>query len=158
MTPAEKIKKAHIERYDHGGGRMWFEDEKGSRHLIADFYGDGGEMREHILGLMGRTLGTKFTGPAGYSSATCEHCGSKFLDHSADDLSCPIGTALRATAETAGETIFNKDITIIGSAAETRTEWACGSSKHLDMVTGNTGPTCRICGEPRATENRGGVK
>jgi len=28
--------------------------------------------------------------------------------------------ALRSTAETAGETIFNKDITIIGSAAETK--------------------------------------
>lgn len=53
MTIAEKIKKAHIERYEHGGGRMWYEDEKGSRHLIADFYGDG-EAREYILGLMGR--------------------------------------------------------------------------------------------------------
>lgn len=54
MTPEEKIQKAHIERYDHGGGRMWWEDEKGSKHLIADFYGDGDEMREHILALLGR--------------------------------------------------------------------------------------------------------
>jgi len=30
--------------------------------------------------------------------------------------------ALRSTAETGGETIFNKDITIIGSAAETKGE------------------------------------
>jgi hypothetical protein len=32
---------------------------------------------------------TKFTGPAGYRSAICEHCGRMFMDHSEDDLSCP---------------------------------------------------------------------
>lgn len=33
--------------------------------------------------------------------------------------------------------------------------WTCASAKHLDMVTGNTGTMCRVCGEPHyATENR----
>src|ERR1700691_5682058 len=32
---------------------------------------------------------TKFTGPAGYRSAICEHCGRQFMDHSEEDLSCP---------------------------------------------------------------------
>jgi hypothetical protein len=53
MTPEEKIKLAKVTRYDHGGGRMWWEDDKGSRHLIADFYGEGDEMREYILALLG---------------------------------------------------------------------------------------------------------
>lgn len=55
MTVEEQIKRAKVTRYDHGGGRMWFEDEKGTRHLIADFYGDG-EYREHILMLLGHSL------------------------------------------------------------------------------------------------------
>lgn len=25
--------------YDHGGSRIWFEDEKGNRELVADTYG-----------------------------------------------------------------------------------------------------------------------
>jgi hypothetical protein len=31
-------------------------------------------------------------------------------------------------------------------------EWTCGNSKHADLVIGNVGPTCRVCGEPRAVE------
>lgn len=61
MSASEHIKKAQIIRYDHGGGRMYYEDEKGSRHLIADFYGDG-DYREYILMLLGRAGDTSDEG------------------------------------------------------------------------------------------------
>lgn len=50
MTPEEQIKRAKITRYEHGGGRMWYEDGN-HRHLIADFYDEA--TREHILALLG---------------------------------------------------------------------------------------------------------
>jgi hypothetical protein len=53
MSAAEDIKKAKVIRYEHGGGRMYYEDEKGARHLIADFYGNG-DYREFILAALGR--------------------------------------------------------------------------------------------------------
>lgn len=38
------------------------------------------------------------------------------------------------------------------SAPSKKMTWTCGSSKHVDMITDNTGTTCRVCGGPRATD------
>lgn len=55
MTPAEKIAAAEIHRYEHGGGRMFWTDKLGVRHLIIDLYDDeDAAMREYVLGLLGR--------------------------------------------------------------------------------------------------------
>lgn len=54
IDAADHIQRAKITRYDHGGGRMWFEGKDGTRHLIADFYGSG-EYREYILSMLGHT-------------------------------------------------------------------------------------------------------
>jgi hypothetical protein len=50
LSPEEQIKRAKITRYEHGGGRMYYEDGA-HRHLIADFYDEA--TREYILGLLG---------------------------------------------------------------------------------------------------------
>jgi hypothetical protein len=33
--------KTKINRYDHGDGRVWLEDENGVRDLVVDIYGGG---------------------------------------------------------------------------------------------------------------------
>lgn len=54
-TPAEKIAAAKLNRYEHGGARLYWTDPQGARHLIIDLYDDEkAEMREYILGLLGR--------------------------------------------------------------------------------------------------------
>ena len=39
-TKLYNIKNLHINNYNHGGARIFFEDEKGNRHLICDSYAD----------------------------------------------------------------------------------------------------------------------
>lgn len=47
-----RLKAAKISRYDHGGARVYYEDEQGNRDLIMDIYGEG-HYRDLILGLIG---------------------------------------------------------------------------------------------------------
>jgi hypothetical protein len=35
-----KTENIRVADYSHGGARVYFEDEKGKRQLIIDFYGD----------------------------------------------------------------------------------------------------------------------
>ena len=63
LTPEqvyEHIRHATVNAYDHGGARMYFEDVKGSRHLIADLYGDG-PYRDFILSVLKRSFETPAT-------------------------------------------------------------------------------------------------
>ena len=54
-----------------------------------NFPGVGGLKASHWMPAQTAPDGTKFTGPAGYKSALCEHCGRQFQDHSEDGLLCP---------------------------------------------------------------------
>lgn len=40
--------KAKINRYDHGGARIWIEDSDGKRDLVVDIY-EPEERREKII-------------------------------------------------------------------------------------------------------------
>ena len=46
-----RIGAAKLIEYDHGGGRLYFEDSNGRRDLIADFYGEG-HYRDFIMTLL----------------------------------------------------------------------------------------------------------
>jgi len=47
----ERLKAAKLNEYEHGGGRLYFEDASGGRDLIADFYGEG-HYRDFIMRLI----------------------------------------------------------------------------------------------------------
>lgn len=54
LSPEEtiaRIRKAKLVEYDHGGGRLYFEEPGGGRDLIADFYGEG-HYRDFIMTLL----------------------------------------------------------------------------------------------------------
>ena len=54
LTPeqtAERIGQAKLVEYEHGGGRLYFEEPNGTRDLIADFYGEG-HYRDFIMTLL----------------------------------------------------------------------------------------------------------
>lgn len=46
-----RIGNAKLIEYDHGGGRLYFEEPGGGRDLIADFYGEG-HYRDFIMSLL----------------------------------------------------------------------------------------------------------
>jgi hypothetical protein len=85
-------------------------------------------------------------------SGTAEYV---YLNHLGDPNNT---TPMRNAAKVLGAPALEAYDRLARLTAETFGEhgWTCASSKHLDMVTGNTGPTCKVCGEPHYTENRGG--
>lgn len=46
-TPAERFKDAKVIRYEHGGGRVYVDEEGGGRELIADLYRE--DMRDFVI-------------------------------------------------------------------------------------------------------------
>lgn len=46
-----RLLAAKIVQYEHGGARVYYEDESGKRDLIMDLYGEG-HYRDLILGLI----------------------------------------------------------------------------------------------------------
>ena len=75
-------------------------------------------------------------------------CGSTFTLITGD----PIDNHIVFCPYCGGEVIYER--TAIDSASSDFAEWTCASVKHLDMVTGNTGSTCRVCGQPHYALNR----
>jgi hypothetical protein len=46
-TPAERFAEAKVIRYEHGGGRVYVDEEGGGRELIADLYRE--DMRDFVV-------------------------------------------------------------------------------------------------------------
>lgn len=46
-TPAERFRDAKVIRYDHGGGRVYVDEEGSGRELIADLYRE--DMRDFVI-------------------------------------------------------------------------------------------------------------
>lgn len=52
----QMFRDAIIQRYDHGGGRVFWEGQDGRRRLLLDLYGtddDTGAIREYVLNKLG---------------------------------------------------------------------------------------------------------
>jgi hypothetical protein len=47
----KRIGAATLIEYDHGGGRLYFQEPGGGRDLIVDFYGEG-HYRDFIMTLL----------------------------------------------------------------------------------------------------------
>ena len=61
---ADRIRRATLIEYDHGGGRLYFVEPNGTRDLIADFYGEG-HYRDFIMTLL-RTAAEPVEKPASW--------------------------------------------------------------------------------------------
>ena len=52
----QMFREATVRRYDHGGGRVFYEGPNGQRQLLIDLYGTGdesGAIREYVLKKLG---------------------------------------------------------------------------------------------------------
>lgn len=79
LTPeqvVDRLRKSKLIEYDHGGGRLYFEDGS-ERDLIADFYGEG-HYRDFIMKLIRAVTAqhTVCTCPRNGVSAACPTHGA----------------------------------------------------------------------------------
>lgn len=54
ILEAQAEGRLRLNRYEHGGGRLWIEGKDGGRELVCDLYRE--DTRELILMLLGVTL------------------------------------------------------------------------------------------------------